>query len=223
MKIIMLGLAAVLLLVPTAHAGAVYFEFTYTGPGVSASGILTTTPVVPGEYLITGVSGQRNGSPITAFLYPTTSMPGSPVHISNGSSVDNLLLLPPLPGPSSNWTGSDDTPSGFVFESTDGEFNPFTTNGNTYEYNLSLGGSGDGIPIHFTTTGNPVSGPLALIGSGLLGICWLLRLRVALAHPGARSSSTIKYSDVNEFAKDLRRPADRVIEPNNPSPGTLGF
>ncbi len=223
MKIIMFGLAAVVLLAPTAHAGAVYFEFTYTGPVVSASGTLTTTPVVSSEYLITGVSGQRNGSPITAFLYPTTGMPGSLVHISNGSSVDSLLLLPPLQGPVSNWMGADNTPSGLVFESTDGEFSPFTTNGNTYEYNLSMGGSGDGIPIHFSITENPEPGPLALIGTGLLGMDRLLRLRVAPAHPGAWASSIIKYSDVNEFAKGWRRRADRVIEPNNPSPGTLGF
>jgi hypothetical protein len=219
----MLGLTAAVLLGRTADTGAVYFEFTFTGPGVSASGILTTTAVVPGEYLITGVSGQRNGSPITAFLYPTTGMPGSLVYISHGSSVDNLLLLLPLQGPCSNWTGSDDTPSGLVFESTDEEFNPFTTNGNTYEYNLSAGGSGDGSPIHFSVTENSEPGPLALIGTGLLGMDRLLRLRVAPAHPGTRSSSIIKYSDVNEFAKGWRRPVDRVIEPNNPSPGTLGF
>ena len=106
--------------------------------------------VVPGEYLITGVSGQRDGSAITAFLYPTTGDPGSLIYISNGSSVDNLLFVPPLSGPFSNWAASDDTPSGFVFETKDGQFNPFTTNGNTYEYNLSVGGSANGIPIQFS-------------------------------------------------------------------------
>jgi hypothetical protein len=219
----MLGSTVAVLLGPTSHTGLVYFEFTYTGPGIGTSGILTTMPVVPGEYLIAGVSGQRNGSPITAFLYPTTSMPGSLVHISNGSSVDNLLLLPPLQGPFSDWTGSDDTPSGLVFENTDGEFNPFTTNGNTYEYNLSLGGSGAGIPIHFSVTENPEPGPLALIGTDLVGLGWRLGRSPATAGSGGWPGAINKYAEVNISLKIRRRRADRVIEPNNLSPGTLGF
>jgi len=217
----MLGLTAAVLLGRTADTGAVYFEFTFTGPGVSASGILTTTAVVPGEYLITGASGQRNGSTITALLYPTTGIPGSLVHISNGSSVDSLLLLLPLQGPVSNWTGADNTPSGFVFENTDGEFNPFTTNGNTYEHKLSVGGAG--VPIHFSVTENSESGPLALIGTELVGLGWRLARRLATAGSGDWPGAINKYCQVNISLEIRRRPADRVIEPNNLSPGTLGF
>jgi hypothetical protein len=182
MKRIVLVLAATVLLAPAASAGLIYFQFTYTGPGVSASGILTTTPVVPGEYLITGVSGQRNGSPITAFLYPTTGAPGSLVYISNGSSINNLLFVPPVNGPFSNWTGSNDSPSGFVFQTQDGQFNPYTTNGQTYEYNVTQDGSGYGIPIQLSAVEtNPEPETLALIGSGLLGLSWLRRRRPGVA------------------------------------------
>ncbi len=127
----MLVLMVAAVLAPVAQAGTIYFNFTYSGPGVNASGMLTTVPVVAGEYLITGVSGQRNGAPITAFLYPTTGAPGSPVYISNGSSIDNLLFRPPLNCPFSNWAGLDNTPSGFVFQTKDGLFNPFRSHGFT--------------------------------------------------------------------------------------------
>jgi hypothetical protein len=158
--------------------------------------------VVPGEYLITGVSGQRDGSAITAFLYPTTGDPGSLIYISNGSSVDNLLFVPPLSGPFSNWAASDDTPSGFVFETKDGQFNPFTTNGNTYEYNLSVGGSANGIPIQFSVVEQtPEPEPLALIGTGLLGLGGRVRRRLATARSAGRTGSIIKYSEVRNSLK----------------------
>ena len=188
MKRSLLFLAAAVLPAPALFAGTVYFNFTYTGSGVSASGTLTTTLVVPGEYLITGVTGQRNGVPITSLLYPTTGIPGSPVYISNGSSIDNLLFVPPVHGTFSNWTGSNDSPSGFVFQTQNGvEYNPFTTNGLTYEYNLTAGGSGYGPQIQFSVTqSTPEPETLALIGSGLLGLGCLLRRRV---RPARRASS----------------------------------
>jgi hypothetical protein len=206
----MLGLTATVLLIPAARASTVYFDFTYAGAGVSASGVLATTRVVPGEYLIAAVSGQRNGSPITAFLYPTTSMPGSLVYISNNSSVDNLLFLPQLQGPFSNWTGSNDAPSGFVFETQDGEFNPFTTTGNTYEYNLSVGGTNDGIPIYFSAVAAaPEPAPLAPIGTGLLRLAWLLRRRPASNQSAGRTGSISNYSEVHN---SLKAESGRPIE-----------
>ncbi len=63
---------------------------------------------------MTGVSGQWNGDPRTAFLYPATGAPGSLVHISHGSGVDNLLFEPRVNGPFSDWMESNDTPGGFV-------------------------------------------------------------------------------------------------------------
>jgi MYXO-CTERM domain-containing protein len=195
----LLVLAATVFMAPAVLAGTVYFEFTYTGPGVSASGVLTTTPVVPGEYLITGVSGERNGDPITAFLYPTTGAPGSLVYISNGSSVDNLLFVPPLSGPFSDWTGSNDTPSGFVYQTADGEFNPYTTNGLTYEYNLTVGGSDDGIPIQFSAVEESSEPPsLPLIAAGLAALGGLLRRRrhgtaCAPAGPGTIEPAVKKF------------------------------
>ena len=66
---------------------------------------MTTTPVVPVEYLMTRVSGQWNGDPITVFLYPATGAPGSLVHISHGSSVGNLPFEPQVNGWFSDWRG----------------------------------------------------------------------------------------------------------------------
>lgn len=202
MKKTVLVLAAAVLSAAAAHAGTIYLDFAYSGPGVNASGILTTTPVVPGEYLISGITGQRNGVPITAFLYPTTGAPGSLVYISNGSSIDNLLFLPPLPGPFSNWNGSNNSPSGFVFETANGtEYNPFTTNGLTYEYNLTANGSSYGPQIQFSVTqATPEPETLALIGSGLLGLGWLARRRLGVAGR-ARAGARINDTDIENSLK----------------------
>jgi len=214
-------LSGAVLLTPALSAGTVYFDFTYTGAGVSASGRLQTSYVAPGEYLITGVSGQRNGAPITAFLYPTTGAPGSPVYISNGSSVDNLLFVPPVHGPFSNWNGSNNSPSGFVFQTRDGEFNPFTTNGLTYEYNLSAGGSSYGPLIQFSATqASPEPESLALIGSGLVALGWMLRRR---SRSSSRGGSQDKFIDneVRNISANRLQFVDRVMGLNNLGPGTF--
>lgn len=41
------------------------FAWSYTGEGVNASGMFEATPLNDGTFQITGISGQRNGVPIT--------------------------------------------------------------------------------------------------------------------------------------------------------------
>ena len=57
------------------------WDFSYTGPGVSASGELYTDPLSGGSYLITDITGARNSDPITG-LIPADS---------DDSYSDNLL------------------------------------------------------------------------------------------------------------------------------------
>jgi hypothetical protein len=61
----------------------VAFDFSYSGPGISASGILIATSEANGEYLVTGISGERNGQTITG-------MAGAGTFASN----DNQIYYP---------------------------------------------------------------------------------------------------------------------------------
>jgi len=58
----------------SAPALADSFNFDYSGAGITASGVLTTTSFDPsiGGYLITDVTGQRNGTSISMLLPPNT-------------------------------------------------------------------------------------------------------------------------------------------------------
>jgi hypothetical protein len=84
-------------------AGTVGFTWSYTGSGISASGaFLAGTTATPGQYAITAIGGQRNGSTITALdatfgspdqllFYPATDLglPLSPTQLDvNGFSFD---------------------------------------------------------------------------------------------------------------------------------------
>jgi hypothetical protein len=73
---------ALFVIVPWRSAQAtLLWDFSYTGPGVSASGELYTDPLSGGSYLITDITGSRDGDPITG-LIPADS---------DGSFSDNLL------------------------------------------------------------------------------------------------------------------------------------
>lgn len=54
-----------LLLFLASPAFADTFAWSYTGDGVTASGIFVTTPLNDGTFQITDISGERNGVPIT--------------------------------------------------------------------------------------------------------------------------------------------------------------
>lgn len=69
-------------------ASAQTFAFSYTAPGIAASGILNTSalvPAVPGESLITGLTGTRNGSAMTL-------TPGNP----DGSVISLTIGIEPF-------------------------------------------------------------------------------------------------------------------------------
>ncbi|MDJ0507630.1 MAG: PEP-CTERM sorting domain-containing protein [Crocosphaera sp.] len=69
---------------------ALTFNWSYSAPGINASGTLMTEDVADdlGFYLITDISGTRNGEAITG-LHPTgTSVPGN-----EPFEVDNLISL----------------------------------------------------------------------------------------------------------------------------------
>ena len=73
-------------------ASALVWDWNYSGSGITASGTLITndTPDDSGYYLITGITGQRNGDTITG-IFPA----GSPIPGNEPFAVDNSIGLNP--------------------------------------------------------------------------------------------------------------------------------
>jgi len=96
-----------------AHASTLW-SWNYSGAGITASGTFTTldSPNAQGGYLITAITGARNGHAITALQPTGTWIPGNEPY-----AVDNLVFA-----------GSEPqlTKAGFGFALADGTYsNPF--------------------------------------------------------------------------------------------------
>lgn len=83
-KLFVLGAAIGAFMPAAADAAPVLFNFGYSYPGVSASGVFTTTDQGGGAYLVMDVTGSRNGVSITGLgsfgapdqkLFPTQTVP----------------------------------------------------------------------------------------------------------------------------------------------------
>ncbi len=75
-----------------AAAATLSWSWNYAGSGITASGNFSTndTPDALGFYLITGITGMRNGETITGLQPAGTPIPGN-----EPFSVDNLISLNP--------------------------------------------------------------------------------------------------------------------------------
>ena len=108
----LMSVAAGTTTVEQASASSIW-DWNYSGAGVVASGTFTTndTPDGLGFYLITGITGTRNGQTITG-LQPT----GTPIPGNEPFAVDNLVSL----------NGPQLTHNGFGYAATGGNYaNPF--------------------------------------------------------------------------------------------------
>jgi hypothetical protein len=88
-SVLMFATAVLLLSATSAYADT--FQFSYSGGGVSASGLLNATPIGGGVYQVTSISGTRNGQPITG-LVPCSPIPPATYCIGFGFGYDNLLF-----------------------------------------------------------------------------------------------------------------------------------
>lgn len=88
--------AMAVLLVGATSADADTIQFSYSGSGVSASGLLNATPVGGGVYNVTSISGTRNGQPITG-LFPCSPIPPATYCTNYGYNYDNQLFLTSTP------------------------------------------------------------------------------------------------------------------------------
>jgi hypothetical protein len=89
------------------------WTWSYSAPGIAAEGTLTTTGTADadGFYLITGITGMRNGESITGLQPEGTAIPGN-----EPFAVDNLIAA----------EGPQLTGNGFGYALADGTYaNPF--------------------------------------------------------------------------------------------------
>jgi hypothetical protein len=162
--------ASLLLLLTTslAHADAFAFSYDDTATGgtiIDVSGLITATAQGGGAFLITGVTGTRNGEAITSF-----ASGGPSPFIFHDTQIDNLLFVPPAPA-----FLSDTSTSGFAFGTSQGEFNPYFDpgTGDFFEYTLDSGNV-PGTEINFSVNAVPepafyqLAGVMILSGVGLL-------------------------------------------------------
>jgi hypothetical protein len=165
-------------------AASTVWNWQYSGPAITATGSFTTveSPEASGGYLITAITGTRNGQTITGLQTPGTSIPGNEPFI-----VDDLVFLGP---------GPQLTSDGFGFSTSDGNYsNPFyadflPTPG--YLEFFSMPGIGHTeLPVVFSAT--PVATPepatcaLVLAGVGLCGLGRRLRARMDSDRANARA------------------------------------
>jgi hypothetical protein len=81
--------------IQSAAAATLNWEWNYTGKGINANGTLATTdtPNSSGFYLITGITGTRNGVSITGLQTAGTPIPGNtPFNIDNLISLNSIQL-----------------------------------------------------------------------------------------------------------------------------------
>src|SRR5947208_2449377 len=87
-----LVLFAVVMLTTATAPAATLWQWEYSGSGITATGTFATadSPEANGGYLITGITGTRNGITITGLQAPGTSIPGNEPY-----TVDDLVFLGP--------------------------------------------------------------------------------------------------------------------------------
>ena len=184
---------AALLCCSAAHGDT--FSFSFSGSGFNGSGSFTatpaTSPTVPGQYVITGISGSTNSASITgllgAFSFPPIGDLANDNNLyyplyqggaldaygfsyetgSGASAVDyNIYYLAGVPG-TYDLISSADPP-------LDGNPNDYPT------YTLdsfSITDTTTGVPIVSNPGATPEPGSLALLATGVLGIAGLVRRR----------------------------------------------
>lgn len=151
-------------------ASALSWNWNYSGLDINASGTFTTndTPDDLGFYLISGITGTRNGETILGLQPAGTSIPGNePFH------VDNLISLNPqqLTGEGFGYYtsgGNYSSPFFASFLETPGYLEVFSAPPFTPGFE-NLGPEDSELPIQFSATLKPIPEPTSIL-SGLIAL-----------------------------------------------------
>jgi hypothetical protein len=147
--------------------------WSYSGAGITALGTFTTvdSPDTNGGYLITAITGTRNGQMITGLQPAGTWIPGNEPY-----AVDNLVYQS---------SGPQLTKNGFGFSILDGSYsNPFYANflpnpGYLEFYSVPASGSSSELPVVFSadliSTPEPNTAGLLLAELAICGFCRFTR------------------------------------------------
>jgi len=181
MKRFSLALAALALAALTstsAFADSVDFTFSFTGSNYSGTGTFITTSEGGDQYLVTGITGEVNGTAISSLL-STGSFPTGFGNVPN----DNLLIYPGTFGINSP-SYFDDAGVSFTVGSGRTEYD-VNLNDTFFFENAVTGGNHSSDKIEFDSVSvdpaaSPVPEPstLMLLGTGILGAAGAIRRRL---------------------------------------------
>jgi len=149
--------------VPVSAHASLLWDWSYSGPGVTADGTFTTgNTATAGYYQITGITGVRDGSAIIA-LEPA----GDAIPQNAGYPVDNLITAAGL------LTGN-----GFGYETANGDYaNPYDYDG-FFEFFSDPGNDTTSEPaITFKAGIVSEPGTIGVMLAGLIGLAATVRRR----------------------------------------------
>jgi PEP-CTERM motif len=143
-------------------ADSTSFDFSFSGAGISGSGMFTVTMVSGNEFLVSAISGTQNG------LSMTLLAPGAFAQNNNDIFSSSPFL----------------TIGGVAFTANGAMYNVYFNPGTAGYFECSsvpcLNGTGTPITFSITeVTAVPEPGTLMLLGSGVLGLAGVIRRKLA--------------------------------------------
>lgn len=149
-------------LLAALSAQASMYNFSYSGTGVNASGVLTVAPSGP-NYLITGISGTYNGSAITSLFAPGGFQGNDNLLLSGSPQLTILGFAFSVAGLGTSVDVYHDAAGQFICAGCYGSYSE----------------PGGDTVINFSASPVPIPAAVWLLASGLIGLVGIGRRRRA--------------------------------------------